>query len=142
MAASKQTEQNKEICRRFFEELHNQHNVSIIDELVAHDVVSHDPFPGQLPGSEGLKNTMHMFWTGLPDLHVEIKDMLAEDDRVMTRLAVKGTHTGTFLESVPTNNSVMYDEVIILRITNGKIVEHWAVADALSLMQGVGAVAH
>jgi predicted ester cyclase len=36
----------------------------------------------------------------------------------------------------------MYDEVIILRIADGKIVEHWAVADALSLMQGVGAVAH
>jgi predicted ester cyclase len=142
MAASKQTEQNKEICRRFFEELHNQHNVTIIDELVAPDVVSHDPFPGQLPGSEGLKNTMQMFWTGLPDLHVEIKDMLAENDRVMTRLNVKGTHTGTFLESAPTNNAVMYDEVIILRIANGKIVEHWAVADALSLMQGVGAVAH
>jgi steroid delta-isomerase-like uncharacterized protein len=142
METSKLIEQNKRICRRFFEELHNNHNLDIIEELVERDVISHDPFPGQAKGSEGLKNTMQMFQEAFPDLHVEIRDMLAENDRVMTRLTVSGTHSGTFLEFAPTDNKVQYDEVIVLRLANEKIVEHWAVADALSLMQGIGAVAH
>lgn len=140
MGTTTQTEANKAACRHFFRELHNNHNLEIIDELVDPNVVSHDPFPGQVPGSEGLKNTMRMFWEAFPDLRIEIRDMLAENDRVMTRLTATGTHRGTFVNAAPTHNTVAYDEVIVLRLANGKIVEHWAVADALSLMQGVGAV--
>ena len=44
---------NKRICETFFEELHNRANLDIIDELVDTNVVSHDPFPGQLPGQKG-----------------------------------------------------------------------------------------
>ena len=139
MEISKQLEANKAICQRFFQELHNNQNLEIIDALVDHDVISHDPFPGQAAGANGLKNTMRMFREAFPDLHVEILDMLAEGDRVMSRLRVSGTHRGAFLDMSPTGNAVTYDEVIILRLANGKIVEHWAVADALSLMQGIGA---
>jgi hypothetical protein len=142
METSTQTENNKKICHRFFEELHNNHNLKIIDELVDKAVVSHDPFPGQAPGADGLKETIQMFQNAFPDLHVEIRDMLAEGNRVMTRLSVRGTHAGPFLDATPTHNPVAYDEIIILRLANGKIVEHWAVADALALMQGIGAVAH
>jgi predicted ester cyclase len=85
---------------------------------------------------------MRMFWEAFPDLHIEILDMLAENDRVMTRLTVSGSHHGFFLDASPTHNTVTYDEIVVLRLVNGKIVEHWAVADALSLMQGVGAMAH
>jgi predicted ester cyclase len=141
MEMSNQIDLNKRVCQRFFQELHNHHNLEIIDELVDRNVISHDPFPGQAPGADGLKDTIRMFQEAFPDLHVEITDMLAENDRVMTRLKVIGTHSGNFLDAAPTYNTVTYDEVIILRLANGKIVEHWAVADALSLMQGVGAVA-
>jgi predicted ester cyclase len=142
MNSSTQTELNKWMCRRFFQELHNNRNLSIIDELVDRNVVSHDPFPGQEPGREGLKNTIRIFHDAFPDLHVEIRDMLAENDRVMTRLRISGTHEGTFMDATPTHNAVIYDEMIVLRVDHGKIVEHWAVADALPLMQGIGMVAH
>lgn len=140
METSTQIELNKKVCHRFFQELHNNQNLEIIDALVDPNVISHDPFPGQAPGADGLKNTMRMFREAFPDLHIEISDMMAEDDRVMTRLRVSGTHRGVFLEAAPTYNAVTYDEIIVMRLANGKIVEHWAVADALSLMQGIGAV--
>jgi predicted ester cyclase len=142
METLKQIELNKKICRYFFYELHNRRNLKVIDDLVDDNVISHDPFPGQMPGAYGLKNTMQMFREAFPDLYIEIKDMLAENDRVMTRLCVSGTHSGTFMDIAPTHNTISYDEIIVLRLTNGKIVEHWAIADALTLMLGIGAVAH
>ena len=47
----------KEICFQFLDELHNKANLDVIDEYVDLNVVSHDPFPGQKPGSEGVKDT-------------------------------------------------------------------------------------
>jgi steroid delta-isomerase-like uncharacterized protein len=131
---------NKNLCREFFNELHNNKNLEIIDRLVDPDVVSHDPFPGQAAGAKGLRDTMQLFRAAFPDLTVRINDMMAEDDKVMTKLTVNGTHLGTFMGMAPSKNKIEYEEVIILRIANGKITEHWAVADALSLMQQIGAV--
>lgn len=133
-------ELNKKICSDFFEELHNKKNLSIIDRYVSPTVVSHDPFPGQRPGAEGLKDTMRLFRSAFPDLHVIINDILAEGDKVMTKLTAKGTHRGEFMGIPGSNNEISYEEVIILRLSDEKIIEHWAVADSLSLLQQIGAV--
>src|SRR5918995_6659026 len=88
---------NKRICSDFFEELHNKKNLSIIDKYVSPNVVSHDPFPGQQAGAQGLKDTMTLFRSAFPDLHVIINDMIAEGDKVMTKLTAEGTHKGEFM---------------------------------------------
>lgn len=134
------TSLNKRLCRTFFDELHNKQNLEIIDRLVDPNVVSHDPFPNQAEGSKGFRDTMQLFRSAFPDMSAKINDMIAENDKVMTKLTVYGTHLGEFMGIGPTKNKIEYEEVIILRIADGKIVEHWAVADALSLMQQVGAI--
>lgn len=131
---------NKVICVTFLEEVHNKNNLGAIDTYIANDVVSHDPFPGQKPGKEGLRETMEIFNKAFPDKKIKINDALAEGDKVMVKVTCTGTHQGEFMSIVPTGNTISYEEVLIFRIKNGKIVEHWAVADALSLMSAVGAV--
>jgi steroid delta-isomerase-like uncharacterized protein len=131
---------NKTICNRFFEELHNRGNFDIVDEVVDPNVVSHDPFPGQAQGSTGLRDTMKIFRSAFPDLKVTLNDMIAEKDKVMTKFTVTGTHKGIFMDTPPTNNKISYEEIVILRLKEGKIIEHWAVADALSLMQQLGSI--
>jgi predicted ester cyclase len=133
-------ETNKEICRRFFDELHNKHNLRIIDQLVAGNVVSHSPFPGQKPGAAGLKETMEVFHAAFPDLSIQTIHLLAEGDKVVGYFTVSGTHRGEFMGEAPTGRKVSYEEVVVLRLKDDKIVEHWAVADALALMQGIGAI--
>lgn len=66
--------------------------------------------------------------------------MIAEGDKVMNKFTATGTHQGNFMEISPTRNKISYEEVVILRLKNGKIVEHWAVADAPTLMQQLGAI--
>jgi hypothetical protein len=51
-------EENKAKTRRFMEEVLNKGNMQVVDELIAPNFVEHDPFPGQAPGVEGLKQAM------------------------------------------------------------------------------------
>ena len=129
--------QNKRICHRFFEELLNKGRLSVIDELVDPNLLSHDPFPGQAPGSQGLKDTTKLFMKAFPDMRVIFKDTIAEGDKVMNRFTVKGTHKGNFMGIKPSGRKIAYEEIIILRLKDQKIVEHWALADALTLMQQI-----
>jgi steroid delta-isomerase-like uncharacterized protein len=138
--ANRDIEANKAICREFLEELHNHANFSVIDKWVDPNVVSHDPFPGQKPGPEGVRETMQIFLRAFPDKKITINDMIAEGEKVMVKLTVTGTHSGEFMGMPPTGSRTRYEEVLVFRLRQGKITEHWAVADTLSLMQQVGAV--
>lgn len=131
---------NKALCLTFLDEVHNKHNLDAIDTYVSKDVVSHDPMPGQRPGSDGVKDTMELFHKAFPDKHITVNDSMAEGNKVMVKLTCFGTHSGEFMGMPATGNPIEYEEVLIFRLKDGKIVEHWAVADALSLMQQTGAV--
>jgi predicted ester cyclase len=68
------------------------------------------------------------------------EDIIAEGDKVVGRFTVTGTHKGKFMDFEPTGNAFTYDEMVIVRFKDGKIVEHWAVTDVLSMMQQIGAI--
>jgi len=51
-----------------------------------------------------------------------------------------GDHTGDFLGIPATGRQVTMSGITIHRVTNGKLSEHWAQIDALSLLQQLGAV--
>ncbi len=132
------TEQNKKICLTFLDEIHNKHNLDAIDTYVSKNVVSHDPMPEQKSGIKGVKETMEIFRSAFPDKHITINDSMAEHDKVMVKLTCFGTHKGDFMGVPATDNPIEYEEVLIFRMKDGKIVEHWAVADAMALLQQLG----
>lgn len=83
-------EKNKDIVRRFTEEL-NKGNIAIMDELLAPDFV----YPAlQLRGLESYKQFETVTRKAFPDLHDTIEDIIAEGDKVCVRAKVTGTHTG------------------------------------------------
>ncbi len=134
------TEVNKDAYRRFYEGLFNEGNPNIVDELVDPNVHAHSPFPGQGPGSEGFKQAIMNFRIAFPDLQVKAEDMIAESDKVVARFVVSGTHQGDFMGIPPTGNKFCFEEIGIVRIEKGIIVEHWSVADSLTLMQQLGVI--
>jgi steroid delta-isomerase-like uncharacterized protein len=131
---------NKAVYRRFVDELFNRDNLDIIDELVAPDVISHSGLPGQAPGAAGFKDAMKLFRKAFPDLRAALEDVVAEGDRVAGRLKVTGTHQGDFIGLPPTGNPIAYEEMTFVRMAGGRIAEHWSCADAVSLLQAVGAL--
>ncbi|HZU11600.1 MAG TPA: ester cyclase [Chloroflexota bacterium] len=131
------SDENKRLMRRFYQEI-DAGNLDVIDELVAEDYINHDPpFPGLLPGREGLKQAFKLFWDATPGYH-EIDDMLAEGDKVVTRLTARGTHAGDLPIAPATGNQLEMKAVAIHRIEGGKIVEHWSGKDRLDFLTQLG----
>jgi steroid delta-isomerase-like uncharacterized protein len=81
------------------------------------------------------------FRRAVPDLHAQVHDMLADGDKVVTRKTFHGTHTGEFIGLPATGNAISVDVIDIVRVRDGKFVEHWNVLDTLALMRQMGGVA-
>jgi len=122
------------------EEVLNKGNMQVVDELIAPNFVEHDPFPGQAPGVEGLKQAMVALRQAFPDLHVTVDEMLSDGDKVVIRSTMKGTHKGTFMNIPATGKQISVEGIDIVRISNGRVVEHWGVTDNLTMMQQLGLV--
>jgi predicted ester cyclase len=78
--------------------------------------------------------------SGFPRYELSVDDMVAEDDKVALRATFRGTHTREFAGLAPTQRQVTQPFIIIYRVADEKIVEHWIGIDMLSFMQQLGAV--
>lgn len=132
--------ENKEIVRRYYEEALNEERYDLLDELIATDVVNHDPLsdetltPEEARGFEGFRRHVEVFHEAFPDGTVTIDDIIAEGDTVAARFTVEGTHEGRFGGIEPTGNRISGTSMVFYRIEDGKIVERWLESDNLDLL--------
>lgn len=134
---------NKQVVRRFYEELWNRGNLDATDELVASDYVRHDLRPGAAPpGPAGQKAVAEKFRAAFPDVRLEVEELIAEGDLVAARWTMSGTHTGPWGEVAPTGRSVRFSGVNFFRIADQKIAEIWNVRDDLGLREQLGAAVY
>lgn len=132
-------EKNKALTRRFYEEIFSKGNLTIADELIDTNCIDHNPFiPGQTPGLEGAKQVYTMVRTAFPDLRITIEDQVAEGDKVVSRLTMRGTHRGVFMGIAPTGKQGVAEIIDIVRIANGKVMERWGILDQVKMMKQLG----
>lgn len=133
-------EANKAILHRAVEEIWNRNNLNAADELVAENFVDHTPLPGQLPGRDGFKQVVRTIHGAFPDIQETIEDLVAEGDKVVLRVLMKGTHINPFMGIESTNKRIEISGMAIVRIVDGKIAERWSISDDFSLFIELGAV--
>ena len=115
-------EENKEVVRRFVEEVMNGGDLDAADELVAPNHVNHDPTaPGVPPGPEGVKRLIRMYRSAFPDIRFETGEMICEGDTVAHRWTLTGTHEGALMGVEPTGRRLEVAGVEMNRVENGKI---------------------
>lgn len=135
-----QTEDNKAIAWRFFDEAFNKFNLEVIDELLDPHYVRYDP---AMPEGKGIKkdvvNFINMVSCGIPDVNHVAEDVMAVEDKVITRFSASATHSGPLMGIQPTGKNVRVTGVSIDRLENGKIIESWVIWDTLGLMQQIEA---
>jgi steroid delta-isomerase-like uncharacterized protein len=130
------TEEHKMIVRRFFEEAWNQQNLNVVDEIFAPTVI----FNGQSVTREALKQALAGRRVAFPDIQVTVDDQVAEGEKVSTRRTWRATHKGPYRGVAPTGKAVKWTQISVVRFSQGKIVEDWAVADELGILQQLGAL--
>ncbi|UCE36156.1 MAG: ester cyclase [Thermoplasmata archaeon] len=132
-------EENKAIVTRMYEEIHNNGNLNKAEELVTSDFVDRTPAMPDMPkGPEGVKLLFGTLRSAFPDLHTTVEDMVSEDDRVVARLTMRGTHKGEFMGIPATGKEISISGIDIVRLSKGKVAERWGVADIAGMMQQLG----
>jgi predicted ester cyclase len=134
-------EQNKAIALRFAHQGWGTHQgwEEIWDELMSPDVVCHfNSGPEPIVGLEENKAFNASLFRGFPDISHSIENLVAEEDTVVYRTTLHGTHTGVFLGIPPTGKVAKMNDFTLLRIVERKIVEWWYESNLLELMKQLG----
>lgn len=134
-----QSEQNKKIVREFYAEVFQKRNLGAVDRFMHDEYIQHNPDVRQ--GKAGFVDFHRGFFTAVPDFRATVNRMIAEDDLVFVYNTITGTHLGEgFLDYPPTGNKIQFDTVDMYRLKDGKLCEHWDVADTRALFTQVGAI--
>ncbi len=133
------SEAAKSVVRRNTEEVQGDGNFELFEELFDDDFIDHTPQPNMTPDKAGARSLYLALRTAFPDFHAEIHWQTADGEIVTTYKTYHGTHKGMFLGVAPTGRKIHFETVDAMRVHNGKITEHWGVANLLSLMQQLGA---
>lgn len=121
-----QTDKSKAIVERYLKAINgNVKTPKMADEFIA-------------DSDAGLKQHIAVAEAAFPRYSLEPEDLFAEGDKVMLRFTLRGTHKGDFMGIPPTGRTVAVPGMIIYRIVNGKIAEHWMQMDNAALMHQLG----
>lgn len=131
---------NKELIRRYTNEVFNAHKPDLATEFLAPKAVWHGGTLGTVKGRDNIVGLLRGFIGALPDLNAVEQEMVAEGDTVMVRFVVDATHDGDLVGIPATGRPVRWDAVDVYHVTDGRIVEEWAADDLLAILHDIGFV--
>jgi len=128
---------NEQLFRTLIEKGFSKGDVGVFDTHASPDFVEHQHgfFP---PDVEGVKKAIHSLHHSFPDFSLTIKDLVVAGDTVWGRMIGQGTHKNQFGPLPPKGKKFEITVIDIMRFKDGKLIEHWGVADRLSLMEQLG----
>ncbi len=134
-------ERNKAVVRRLFDEVWNTGTLDAIEELYATDYVAdYRPYAPLRRGHDAIKGMVQRAHAAFPDYHEELEEMVAEGDKVVVRLTITGTQLGQWGPLPPTGKPVRFEEIVILRFIDGKVVGQRGIPDNLAALRQLGVV--
>lgn len=138
MTRSAESEAAIAVVRRNTEEVQGKGNFAVFDEVFSEDFLDHTPQPNMVPDKEGVRGLYAGLRKAFPDFHAVIHWQTADGNLVTTFKTYYGTHRGTFLGIEPTGKTIQFETVDAMRVVDGKITEHWGVANLYSLVGQLG----
>jgi predicted ester cyclase len=128
-------DENKTIARRVLEEVFPANDATALRELIDDSFVNHEAPPGTPPGLSSVTMFMNLLADAFSDQRWTIDQVIAEGDLVAIHCIHSGRHTGDFFGLSATGRQFAYKQMHMIKMRNGKGVEHWAVRDDAGLMR-------
>jgi len=134
------TAELESMYRRWLSEVWGDGRTDVASELIADDVVDHNPYPGQPPGLEGHNWAVAMVRRAFPDLRFTANVVVCDGQFVAGGWTMTGTNTGTFdlFGLPPTGRPVSMTGQEIFRAANGKFAESWHQEDIPAMLRQLG----
>jgi steroid delta-isomerase-like uncharacterized protein len=131
----------KAVAMRLAAEVFSGGNMKTFDDIIADNYVNHSMPVPNLPGTKnGFRQIVAATREAFADLHVHVRDMVAEGSFVVFRDNVEATSKAPCF-GVPANGAKLaWTEIHFLRVDDGKIVEHWTNFDQLGILRQLGAI--
>ncbi|KAK1985846.1 hypothetical protein LZ30DRAFT_340259 [Colletotrichum cereale] len=145
MEMSKDSSSNRErLLERMtrFLDFINSGDETIGKELVSESAVFHVPFGGEpLKGLAGYMQILGMMRSAYPDIQWSLQETVVENDTVVARFNISGTHQGNFLGFPASGKHVRSQAINFYRFADGMIVEERGLPDIFGMMAQIGAIA-
>ncbi len=125
---------------RLVDEHSRRHLVPLGLERADEGIENQDRGPNHAAGADGVKAVIASLHSAFSDFRLTIEDVTVAGAVVWTRNVATGTHDGPFMGNPPTGRSIRIDVFDVLRVVDGKIVEHWGVPDRLGVLIQIGAL--
>ena len=127
------------VVRRLIEESFNEGDLDVCEELTAPDLVEHQNFgPNHAAGAAGVKAVVTSLRRAFSDFHLEIEHLTVDGELVWLHLTGSGTNDGPFMGNAPTARPMRIDVFDLIRVKNGRMIEHWGVPDRLAALFQLG----
>ncbi len=111
---------------------------------LASDFVDRDLPPGRPQGPDGPLFASRFFRAAVPDLRMDVEEMMLIGDRVVGRLHFTGHFSGKFGSGPDAKRgdgrAIDFIAVDIYRIENGRIADNWHLEDNLTFLKQIGVV--
>ena len=130
------SETNKELAKRFFEEVWNKSRRNAIAELLAPNAVLYESSE-TIHGPEGFYSFFDRMQATFSDIHISFNDAIAEGHKVCLRWSAEMRHTGDGFGVLPSGKVLHTTGITVVRIANGQFLEGWQSWDMLGLMQQI-----
>jgi len=135
------SEQNKQLIRDITEQIWNLRRLDLIPKFYAEDYVAdYRPYAPMRHGHDAIRGMVERAFAAFPDYHEELHDLIAEGDTVAARLTISGTQHGQWGGLPPTGKRAEFEEMLMLRIRDGKVVWQRGVVDNLSALRQLGVI--
>ena len=134
-------ERNKKSIERF-KVCINTNDKNLAEELIAADAEFASLIsPQKLYGGKGYLSVVDFMRKSFSDIHWEIVDMAAEDDKVAVSWICSGTHDGEFMGNPPTGKKFSFSCMNFYYFNeDGKIINDVAAKGLIGLFENLGLV--
>ena len=132
------TEQIKVIARRYIEEIWSNGKLEAADEIINEDFIFHGPIR-EVDGLEAFKQFIAAIHSTFPDINFTIEDLVAEDEKVVFRWTMTGTHNNEFMGIAATGKHFTVPGMTFAHLSSEKMAEAWLYWDRLGMVEQLGA---
>ena len=130
---------NVALVRRFLDEVVNHGRLDLIDELWTPEMIWHGGSMGEVKGRAAYRRMVLAAVGGsFTDMHLDVKDVIADGDKVVVRFTNSGANTGPFMGQPASGKKAVWEGIGIYRIENGQIAEAWFSEDILGMFTQLG----